>query len=58
MTSKKLESLLMRLVLFINYYLSKNKQANKQSDMSLRLPQRFEKTFAHESRIKIKLTST
>ena len=49
----------MRLVLFINYYFSKkNNKKNKQIDMFLRLPQRFEKTFAHESRIKIKLTST
>ena len=63
MTSKKLGSLLMRFVLFINYYFSKKKQKKQQqqqqqTDMSLHLPQRFEKKFAHESRIKVKLTST
>ena len=43
MTSKKLGSLLMRLVLFINYYFSKKKKKKKITDMSLHLPQRFEK---------------
>ena len=42
MTSKELGGLLMKLVLLISYYFS------KQTDMCLPLPQRFEKTFAHE----------
>ena len=44
MTSKKLGGLLMKLILSISYYFS------KETDMCLPLPQRFGKAFAHESK--------
>ena len=44
MTSKKLGGLLMKLLLFIKAFIS------QKNNLYLPLPQRFEETFAHESK--------
>ena len=42
MTPKKPEGMLMKLVLLVNYFFSKN------TDLCLPFPEKLQKTFAHE----------